>query len=56
MTVQGDSGGPLACQDQSGVWTLIGVTSFGFHMCTESFDARVPTYVDWIYQTIAANS
>ncbi|XP_033909454.3 ovochymase-2-like isoform X1 [Acipenser ruthenus] len=26
---QGDSGGPLVCQRESGIWTLVGITSFG---------------------------
>jgi len=53
--LQGDSGGPLACEDESGVWTVIGVTSFGNKLCSSSFSARVPTFVDWIQQTIADN-
>jgi len=45
---QGDSGGPLACQNQQGVWSVIGVTSFGFRQCQPSIFARVSTYVQWI--------
>ena len=54
--VQGDSGGPLACQDQQGTWTVIGVTSFGFGYCSSSYDARVPSMVNWIQPTINDNS
>lgn len=55
MTVQGDSGSPFACQDQNGVWTVIGIASFVIDSCQESYDTRVPTFVNWIKQTIANN-
>lgn len=52
---QGDSGGPYACQDQQDNWTLIGVTSFGTHTCSNSVVSRVTSYVDWIHDIIARN-
>ena len=52
---QGDSGGPYACKDQQDNWTLIGVTSFGEHDCSDSVVSRVPSYVDWLNDIIARN-
>jgi secreted trypsin-like serine protease len=57
----GDSGGPLACQDQHGIWTQIGVVSWGFFdtrgiACQNSVFARLPALMDWVQNTIAANS
>jgi len=51
-TCRGDSGGPLACVDESGVWTLTGITSFGMSRCDLSMFAKVPTYIPWIKKTI----
>ena len=53
--VQGDSGGPLSCQDQRGIWFVVGITSFGVSWCSESFDTRVTAYIDWIQQTLDDN-
>jgi len=48
----GDSGGPLACIDDSGVWTVVGITSFGWGNCDLSVFARVSTYIPWIKETM----
>ena len=52
--MQGDSGGPYACKDQQDGWTLIGVNSYVFLRCEQTFVARVTSYVDWIRQTMAS--
>lgn len=56
LIVQGDSGGPLACQDRNGVWTVMGITSYGVGVCSSGFDVRVTTFVDYIQQTIERHS
>ena len=54
---QGDSGGPLVCY-QDGVWTQVGVTSFG-RGCglprKPGVYSRVSQFVDWIKATVNAN-
>lgn len=50
----GDSGGPLACQEKSGKWVLMGVTSHYYNSfiapygCLNTVFARVPSVVPWI--------
>ncbi|XP_030582101.1 chymotrypsinogen 2-like [Archocentrus centrarchus] len=54
---KGDSGGPLVCQN-SGVWTLVGVTSWADAFCSTSTPtvfARVTKLRAWMDQIIAAN-
>ncbi|XP_068169756.1 chymotrypsin A-like [Antennarius striatus] len=53
----GDSGGPLVCES-SGVWTLVGIVSWGSGSCSTSMPgvyARVSELRTWMDQTIAAN-
>ncbi|MEE6513440.1 hypothetical protein FKM82_021095 [Ascaphus truei] len=53
----GDSGGPLVCQ-KNGVWTLVGIVSFGSSVCSPSSPGvytRVTSLISWVDQTIAAN-
>ncbi|XP_787402.3 chymotrypsin B [Strongylocentrotus purpuratus] len=62
-TCKGDSGGPLVCQDSiSDVWSVIGVTSFGYG-CWNPGDpapgvySRVSSYFDdFIMKTVDAES
>uniref|UniRef100_A0A8D1NJH9 chymotrypsin n=1 Tax=Sus scrofa TaxID=9823 RepID=A0A8D1NJH9_PIG len=53
----GDSGGPLVCQ-KDGVWTLVGIVSWGSSTCSTSSPgvyARVTQLVSWVHQIVAAN-
>ncbi|XP_020493042.1 chymotrypsin-like protease CTRL-1 [Labrus bergylta] len=54
---QGDSGGPLVCE-KSGVWSLVGIVSWGTSNCnvrTPAVYARVSYLRGWIDQTVASN-
>ena len=52
LVLQGDSGGALALQESDGVWTQVGVVSFGAAAgCTRGFPvgfARVTSFLNWI--------
>ncbi|XP_067158784.1 chymotrypsinogen 2-like [Apteryx mantelli] len=53
----GDSGGPLVCQ-KDGVWTLVGIVSWGSSNCSPSVPgvyARVTELRAWIDSILAAN-
>lgn len=49
-TCQGDSGGPMLATDNSGAWTVIGITSFGAGCASKQpgVYTRVDAYLDWI--------
>uniref|UniRef100_A0A8C6WHF5 chymotrypsin n=1 Tax=Neogobius melanostomus TaxID=47308 RepID=A0A8C6WHF5_9GOBI len=54
---QGDSGGPLVCES-SGVWSLVGIVSWGTSNCnvrTPAVYARVSYLRRWIDQTVSNN-
>ena len=48
----GDSGGPLSCELSSGVWSVLGVVSWGSPLCNGldryTVFTRVSLYNDWI--------
>jgi len=52
FVLQGDSGGALALQESDGVWTEVGVVSFGSSAgCQRGFPvgfARVTSFLPWI--------
>jgi secreted trypsin-like serine protease len=54
----GDSGGPLQCQNEAGVWQLVGVTSWSLK-CGQDGDptvyTRVSRYEEWIHQVMKTN-
>ncbi|XP_029782203.1 chymotrypsinogen B isoform X1 [Suricata suricatta] len=53
----GDSGGPLVCQ-KDGVWTLVGIVSWGSGTCSTSMPgvyARVTELIPWVQEILAAN-
>ncbi|MEE6513438.1 hypothetical protein FKM82_021094 [Ascaphus truei] len=53
----GDSGGPLVCQE-NGVWSLVGIVSWGSSTCSTSTPAayaRVTVLRGWVDQILAAN-
>jgi len=51
-TCRGDSGGPLQCRDESGQYTLIGITSYGEARCGETdlpaVFTNVERFISWI--------
>ncbi|XP_043543478.1 chymotrypsin-like elastase family member 2A [Chiloscyllium plagiosum] len=53
---QGDSGGPLNCLDDTGMWVVHGIVSFGPVSCVmeryPTVFTRVSAYMDWIMQTM----
>ena len=57
--LQGDSGGPMACRhSQSGLWDLVGVTSWGIGCADAGYPdvlARVSRFQNWIRNTIDIN-
>ena len=47
---QGDSGGPLAVKDNEGLFTAVGITSWGYGCAddTPGVYADIPYYEQWI--------
>nr|XP_033784128.1 ovochymase-2 isoform X2 [Geotrypetes seraphini]XP_033784129.1 ovochymase-2 isoform X2 [Geotrypetes seraphini]XP_033784130.1 ovochymase-2 isoform X2 [Geotrypetes seraphini]XP_033784131.1 ovochymase-2 isoform X2 [Geotrypetes seraphini] len=51
----GDSGGPLVCQEDSGLYVVFGITSWGFGCGMSNHPgvyASVPAVIDWIGQNV----
>ena len=51
LVLQGDSGGALAVRESDGVWTQVGIVSFGASSCCQGFPvgfARVTSFLNWI--------
>ncbi|XP_030056813.1 ovochymase-2 isoform X2 [Microcaecilia unicolor] len=54
-TCTGDSGGPLVCQEDSGLYVVFGITSWGFGCGMNNHPGvytNVPAFIDWIGQNI----
>jgi len=55
LVLQGDSGGPLIYLESDGIYTEVGIVSFGSSAgCTQGYPAaftRVTSYLDWISST-----
>ncbi|XP_071478203.1 uncharacterized protein [Diadema antillarum] len=54
----GDSGGPLQCQDDQGIWYLLGIVSFGQECGLERLPGvytRVSTQLDFLQQVLDTN-
>ncbi len=52
-TCSGDSGGPMMSSEIGGVWSVIGITSFGVKCADDRFPGvytRVDKYLNWIDQ------
>lgn len=57
ILLQGDSGGPLVCQND-GVWTLVGVVSWGSSWCnpfSPGVYTRVTKFIPWVREVLQAN-
>lgn len=57
VLLQGDSGGPLVCQND-GVWTLVGVVSWGSSWCnpfSPGVYTRVTKFIPWVREVLQAN-
>ena len=54
FTLQGDSGGGLVCDNGSGFYDVVGITSFGIPDCNEkpAVFTEVSQYIDWINERI----
>ncbi|XP_047567688.1 chymotrypsinogen B-like [Lutra lutra] len=53
----GDSGGPLVCQND-GVWTLVGIVSWGSSWCnpfSPGVYTRVTKFIPWVREVLEAN-
>ena len=55
LALQGDSGGPLVYLESDGIYTEVGIVSFGSSAgCTRGYPGaftRVTSYLDWISST-----
>jgi secreted trypsin-like serine protease len=51
-TCQGDSGGPIVCQDKSGIWRQVGISSWGATFChTIGVFTKVSAFIPWLDDT-----